>query len=136
MQFEWKNCEGSEMQLKTCDEILFVSELQRLFESCSEKSLRKKLRFIFNLHLLSIFFTQLNVSQFHKSNNLDQNWRQFINLNKLELCDLMENVESSPLKLVLEYLNNSFPGFVKRCPITVSLNCDFLFLKILSLINY
>jgi hypothetical protein len=68
------------------------------------------------LHFYKNF--KLDVQVAHKSNNLDRNWREFINIKKLELCDLLENLESSPLKLAIQQVNATFPGLVKRCPLS------------------
>jgi hypothetical protein len=46
-------------------------------------------------------------------------------MNKLDCCYLMATLDKSPLKLAVEFLNNTFPGLMKRCPYNVSLSFDF-----------
>lgn len=60
----------------------------------------------------------LNITVFHKT-KIGQ-FRQIVSLNKLDVCKIMDNVYNFPLYVdVIKYMNESYPGCIKKCPLQV-----------------
>jgi hypothetical protein len=54
--------------------------------------------------------------------NLAGGQRNLVNIKNIEVCPLLENVNSIPILLrhEVDFLNETFPGMVHKCPYTVS----------------
>jgi hypothetical protein len=73
----------------------------------------------FRNRLMTILIAQVNVTQSHK-NLADQNYREIINLKKVEVCGLLGNVEKFPmLSGPVKWWNSSFKESMHKCPYKV-----------------
>lgn len=66
--------------------------------------------------------------------SLAGNYRQLINLKKIDMCSILENTKNfAMMKKPIMWLNISYPGLVHKCPYTVSSSLShelFYYLKL------
>jgi hypothetical protein len=71
---------------------------------------------IFHFKLEFRIFVQLNVTVWHKSKTAS-NFRQIININKIDYCNVKANLNSYPwMKDLLFWSEVTLPGLVRDCP--------------------
>jgi hypothetical protein len=71
---------------------------------------------IFHFKLEFRLSVQLNITVWHKSKTAS-NFRQIININKIEYCSVKENLNSYPwMKDLLFWSEVTLPGLVRDCP--------------------
>jgi hypothetical protein len=59
---------------------------------------------------------QLNITVWHKE-KIARNFRQIINLNKIDYCNAKKNINSFPwFKDLLFFAEETMPGLVQDCP--------------------
>jgi hypothetical protein len=68
--------------------------------------------------------------------NLAGGQRLIMNLKNIDACPMLNNVDLIPalLKPNIEYLNNTFPGMIRKCPHTASIKIFIkrMFLRLFS----
>lgn len=53
--------------------------------------------------------------------NLVGNLRQIVGIKKLDSCPVLEHIDKFPMfKVQAQFLNDTFPGMIRKCPYVVS----------------
>lgn len=112
--------------------IHFCSELWLQICAATREILRKYLVYIEGM--IRIRASQVDAVLWHKKLG-ESEYRQNINLKKLEWCNIMENFDKFPLlDKSVAWINITFPSLVQKCPFIVNTSIFKLhFLTILQL---